>query len=335
MGIRLILATIQASLSVQPSKNYSRNFPSGIFVILVGRPTFCFFSPLSYRTRTFYLFPELWDIDAMENQMNHLNPQSATDSKMWVTVAIAVVVTALLVGAGVFAWQRAMATKQQAELQELVQQLQLQITQQATSYTANSPLPTSLQATATPVPASDNRPLLNANDIGGSVAVYAPYIEAATVGTPNNAPANTTVPYSNSTKGLSMQLPFNTQWGTDKYRIPGYDENNIIIAFGPLTYCSPDGLCRAQIMKHIPVKSADQLINELQQDQITANQKTINGLTVVEFVSPGQCTSAMAVVFGKKYNYEFQTCTALSNYGPDYIEDFQYLENIIKTVKLS
>ena len=50
----------------------------------------------------------------------------------------------------------------------------------------------------------------------------------------NLYPANTTVTYSNSNRGISLEIPYNSSWGSDKYRVNPYDENNNRIEFGPI-----------------------------------------------------------------------------------------------------
>ncbi|MFH1457433.1 MAG: thrombospondin type 3 repeat-containing protein [Patescibacteria group bacterium] len=151
----------------------------------------------------------------------------------------------------------------------------------------------------------------------------------------NSYSANTNFTYSSGDRGISVELPYNSSWGNDKYRINPYDEHNNKLDFGfiaPFEGCS---WVRSYSMNFLPAKTANQVIQDFEQDQnypdmfsVLPYKSIINNLEIVKYEMVGMCGYPALQVIGKKYNYEFQPMCSV-----DRDKDFEYLENIVKTVK--
>lgn len=95
----------------------------------------------------------------MEQELNTaLQPQKSDATRTTVTVIVAVLLTAIVVGGGVYLWLRSVNNQQIASLQGQITELQTQI---ATTQNNATPLPTTQAAPTAPV--SSNAPILVAD----------------------------------------------------------------------------------------------------------------------------------------------------------------------------
>jgi len=152
----------------------------------------------------------------------------------------------------------------------------------------------------------------------------------------NQDPSNTTVDYYNKEKGISFEVPYNSNWGNEKYKINPYEKWNNesgkeYILFGSITNFEACSWVRTYALYFSPIKSAENIIKDAKKyiDPelfiVKPTKKSINGLDVVESQSHGLCDSGELEVVGKKYNYVFRSlCGA----------DFEFLENIVKSIEL-
>lgn len=156
----------------------------------------------------------------------------------------------------------------------------------------------------------------------------------------NHDPANTTTTYSNQVKGISLEIPYNHKWGSNKYRINPYDERETMgemlpdsLEFGSIGLFEACSWARSHFLYFRPAKSADEVINEIKKDpnypemfSLQPKKIVINGLEVVKYENFGLCSYPTLQIIGKKYNYELKPlCDG---------ESFQFFEDIIKTIKL-
>ncbi len=153
----------------------------------------------------------------------------------------------------------------------------------------------------------------------------------------NQDPPNTIIKYEDKEKGISFDMPYNSDWGNEKYKINPYEKwkdesGKDYILFGSITDFEACSWVQSYALVFNPVKSADMLIKEMEEIPyypeifiIKPTKKSINGLDIVESQSHGMCDSGELEVVGKKYNYVLRPlCGA----------DFEFLESIVKSIKL-
>ena len=160
----------------------------------------------------------------------------------------------------------------------------------------------------------------------------------------NNDVPNSFPMYSSSQLGLSFSVPYNSSWGSSKYRVKPYDEilreeahlvDSVYgqIAFGSIGVFEGCSWTRTHHLAVSMKKSADQVLNDLKNrddyetlKNIEVPSKTIiNGLTVVKYTDYGLCSYPTLIVIGRKYNY---TVGSLCN------GNYKELIDIVKTMKL-
>lgn len=145
----------------------------------------------------------------------------------------------------------------------------------------------------------------------------------------NNDVQNTTVPYINQEKGITFDVPYNKNWSADGVRIEPYVEDPFgdgrdAIAFGSPTTFEACSVLRSFYLYFEEQKSAEDVVSRIN-SPLETNTKDINGFVVVEYLEPGLCTNAVAIVIGEKYNYRF---TPLCD------NKFEPLEDVIKTMSI-
>lgn len=240
-------------------------------------------------------------------------------------IALLVIISAL------YAWQLA-AIDQPQQVLEFQPEIPV-------AKTENTPL-----ATAPSLNSEARTQLIPRSELGGICAYEYLYDQSEALERRNDEPADRTVAYSNQAKGLSVQLPFNPNWGTEQCGLVPYEESKYenTVEFGPVSGCEGGGVCRYQDIRLLPAKTAEQVRIELVENELSCfgcsplfmeiTEKTINGLSILEYIVPGLCNSVTVQVVGKKHNYELQMCgRALEN---NVFSDFQYLEGIVKTMEL-
>ncbi len=151
----------------------------------------------------------------------------------------------------------------------------------------------------------------------------------------HTAPANATVRYSNSKKGIAFDVPYNLNWGSDKFRIAPYFEYEDLIQFGQMGIFDACIWSRPYTMHLREKKSAEEVVSYIQESDppalipVPPTTIELNGLTVVRYATSGMCTYPALQIIGEKHNYEFVLhCSA------DIEADLEYLENIVKSAEL-
>jgi hypothetical protein len=152
----------------------------------------------------------------------------------------------------------------------------------------------------------------------------------------NTDPANTTVHYSNPGKGISFDVPYNTNWGSKKFKIDPYWEYNDQITFGSIGGFEACMWVRSNILHFRPQLSAEEVVNNIKKSDppelipVPPTTIKLNGLTVIKYATSGLCSYPAFQVIGEKYNYEFVTGCSV-----DIESDFKYLENIVNTIQIA
>jgi hypothetical protein len=135
--------------------------------------------------------------------------------------------------------------------------------------------------------------------------------------------------YSNVTKGLSFDLPFNPKWGGLRFRLNPYDETDNGINFGYMFAFEGCGWVREYNLNLLPVKSIKNILEEIKADNFVGYpdpiQKKIGDVLVVEYTEGEFCSEAEIIILGVKYNYKLAALCS---------EDFVRLEEIVKSMKL-
>ncbi len=145
--------------------------------------------------------------------------------------------------------------------------------------------------------------------------------------------ANTAETYENSEKGIRVELPYNSDWGSERFRILPYETNpynSDVISFGPISQGEGGGWGRGLwSLTFKEAKTADEVIADLNENDpdLTGQpeKSTINGINVVEYISAGMVNYYNIEVIGENYNYLFITGTSGSN------NLFSDLEDIVET----
>jgi len=152
----------------------------------------------------------------------------------------------------------------------------------------------------------------------------------------NTEAATTTVNYTDQARGISVNIPYNPDWGSANYKIEPYEVDGDYVYFGPMTQFEGGGWSRPYwLLGFVPPKSADQLITEINDspDTLAGGQPEkidINGLEVVKYQEMGLGTHYMMEVAGDKYNYRF----VASSFGDEPEDVWTNLTNIVQSVQL-
>ncbi len=151
----------------------------------------------------------------------------------------------------------------------------------------------------------------------------------------NQDQPSTTVWYTSREKGIEFDVPYNPNWGSTNFRLGPYWEYDNQIAFGAMTAFERCSWIRTYTLHIRLAHDADTVIRDILASDppelipVAPTTLEINGLTVVKYATSGLCSYPAFQVIGKKYNYEFAPVCSTN------IEtDFEYLEKIVKTVKL-
>lgn len=149
---------------------------------------------------------------------------------------------------------------------------------------------------------------------------------------------DTIAKYENMDRGITLELPYNKNWGNETYKIMPYEMWNDetgeeYVLFGPITDFEACSWVRNYALYFYPAKSADMRIEEMKKAPnysetfiIEPTKKVIAGLDIIEFQSHGLCDNVELEVVGKKYNYVLKPLCGT---------DLGFLENISKSIKLT
>ncbi len=163
----------------------------------------------------------------------------------------------------------------------------------------------------------------------------------------NTEPANTSVTYINNAKKITFTIPYNPKWGTAEAVLPAFvehaatdSESQGYVLFGPPMPAGLEGLVtdcdvtQSYSLSFLPSRSPQTIVRTIEERgmEVVPNTtvRTINGLTVVQYVDAGLCSFPTLEVLGTEYNYSFTT-----NCGAGEEEAIAYLENIVKSIQLT
>jgi len=158
------------------------------------------------------------------------------------------------------------------------------------------------------------------------------YDEAACNTKFNGDPASTAVKYSNLKNGIELEVPYNPNWGNDKFKINPFDDTADHITFGPISPFEGCSLIRQYFINIIKQRTAAVAIKAIN-DDATKNTtyvsdspkvKNINGITVVEYNIGEFCSAPTIEIVGKRFNYEL---------APVCGDTYKVIEDMVKTVK--
>lgn len=148
---------------------------------------------------------------------------------------------------------------------------------------------------------------------------------------------NLIIKYYDEEKGISIDIPYNSNWGNEKYKINPYEKwkdksGKEYLLFGPITDFEACSWVQSYALSFSPARSADIIMKEMEEIPyypeifiVKPTKKSINGLDIVEAQSYGLCDNGEIEIVGKKYNYILRPlCGA----------NFEFMENIIKSIKL-
>jgi len=157
----------------------------------------------------------------------------------------------------------------------------------------------------------------------------------------NYDPANTTATYLSQKTGISLELPYNPNWGSQRFKVPPYDEllnpewGSKRLEFGSVGRGEACSWVRSYTLNFLPTVSAEKAIQRIKDRSdypdmfsIEPHVVTINNLRAVKYENYGLGVYPTLQVLGDKYNYEFVP-QETGEKG-----DFTKFEQIIKTIKL-
>ena len=242
----------------------------------------------------------------MPTQNSAADPPPTPAKNSWGLLTVLLFVALIVVGA-VFIWQSRIAKED------------------SSSAPQNEAVIISVNSASVNEEAGDGRTILTIKNGSGYNPSATPDCQAIF----NQDAADATIIYSNQTKGLSVELPYNPDWGNATYKLNPYDETDEFVAYGPLVISENCGWTRDYFIHFEPAVSAEELVASLEAKGTQAEIITFNDLAAVKYVDMGLCNYPTIEVIGQKYNYRFApTCADLTDDG------FAFLENIINTAKL-
>ncbi|MAF20457.1 MAG: hypothetical protein CMI55_02120 [Parcubacteria group bacterium] len=151
----------------------------------------------------------------------------------------------------------------------------------------------------------------------------------------NTDDADTIIKYINTEKGISFDIPYNSDWGNKNCEVLPYKEFMDSYGTAHLIFGKPRAWISDTFRLNISISSnrdIETILLEQQQDDIEVfkpREKTIGDKQMVVYESYGTCTSRIYEVVGKGYNYSFDHF-----YCEEPIVDIiKELEGIIATVE--
>lgn len=136
---------------------------------------------------------------------------------------------------------------------------------------------------------------------------------------------STTVSYIDKINGISFDMPFDSSWGTAKYRLNQYDKiGTTKILFGKLTMATPSCYGQRILSLEILPPATEAQISTRNADNFTELKMVQIGNLNIATYGDLMSSSSQYEIIGKNHNYRF--------FGYGFT---QQIENIIKTVKLN
>ncbi len=144
---------------------------------------------------------------------------------------------------------------------------------------------------------------------------------------------NSLATYKNLEKGLEVSIPYNSEWGSPKYRLNPFDEEKNGISFGTINVRGEG--CGAwvvtQRLTFLPAQSKDATLKRLKKESdsekfpFVINTMQVGDKEVIEYIRDGMCGGGGTIVLGKKYNYELSD-TCGPNTREDIIKSMRFVE---------
>jgi hypothetical protein len=125
--------------------------------------------------------------------------------------------------------------------------------------------------------------------------------------------ATVAIRYTNAGAGISVDVPYNPEWGTDEYYVEPYDEEDDVISFGRAHAFEACSWIREFEMAFNAAANAEDRLAELNRDDsvTSAERLTVGGKDAVMWYSSGLCDYVDLEVAGDEHNYLFSsTCGA-------------------------
>lgn len=169
----------------------------------------------------------------------------------------------------------------------------------------------------------------------------------------NTDPETTWVRYWERDNGIAFDIPYNPNWGNESFSISPFwhfrdENNNLELQFGPLinlgSPCEPEGCMRLRstTLTMLPLKGDQEPLSfeEIEEYfkkhvELYANVESmkLNGISMMKYtlLQSDNCHSpAIAIIGEEEYDYRLRTVGCSANIE----QDFEYLEEIAKTIKL-
>ena len=247
--------------------------------------------------------------------------------KKTILIILTVVVVAGISGGGVYLWQKNTEKKEKNKLEKELELLKKQEAQlnsvdqqkkEEESLWKSEPL--------------DKRILLTPQNIDQ----YNVRSSASCDEKFNNDAPSTTVNYKSEKFGISIDVPYNPKWGSNRFKLNPYDFSNIeisgSISFGSMGAFEACSWVRQYDIGFYPPIDVDSMIKKIKEGSgypdlfpVLPTKEKINGLDVVKYEVNGLCSYSIIEVIGKKFNYRF---------SPTCGDSFTVFEDMIKSMKL-
>lgn len=153
----------------------------------------------------------------------------------------------------------------------------------------------------------------------------------------NMDPPSTTKSYENPTRGISVDLPYNPNWGSKNYRLMPYEEEGEYVWFGPMGQFEGGGWARPfWMLRFTEAKPAAEVAAELSGGDgygpggVEGEIVDINGFEVVQYQEIGLGEYYVMEVVGSKYNYRFTG----ASFGDSNVDVWSELNKIINSIEL-
>ncbi len=262
--------------------------------------------------------------------MDTPNPQPQNKKTLYTVLAL--LALAVVVALTAFALVRMRPSQNSDEVAKLQQKLDA----------AEDVLNRATAASSTKNGTEDKRILLTTGDLDKYCGLTATMRGACIQNIRTDEP-NATDTYRNTEKGLFVQIPYNTAWSNETFRLRPFDEERYQIdanrtedrlAFGYLSLFEGGGVVRWYGLNFTPVRSAEEAIRALQADAATnglvgtPEQKSVNGITYLLYNQDGFCGRPSIEVMGRKANYLLAPMCGTPETA------FPFLESIVKTIRL-
>jgi len=134
-----------------------------------------------------------------------------------------------------------------------------------------------------------------------------------------------TASYANGTLGFAAEIPFNPDWGTERYAVAPFEELSTNagkwLAFGPLAVGEGCGVSRTWSIVREDPQTVDEVVREFNEEShamygdgipesATPIVSTAGGNAIVKYTAEGFCESPIIRVIGPKAVYRIEMSCA-------------------------